>query len=115
MNIGIIEIAHLSVSLIEVAQSTEEPNMLGANWEGVRTDNVRYYGIQVRGTKPYKIVDLLPPSERSDDHVALRVVSSKQRLESSKSVLNVDHSPMHDTLSYHLLDFYPVLRPSQND
>ena len=79
----IIETAYLSVSLIEVAsRSTEEPNRLGADWDIFRTDNVRCYGIQVRGTKLCKIVVLLPHSEGPDDRFALRVISLKQRLES---------------------------------
>ena len=42
MNIGIIEITYLSVSLIEVAQSTEEINRLEATWDIVRIpDKVR--------------------------------------------------------------------------
>ena len=78
----ITETAYLSVSLIEVAQSTEEPNRLGADWDIFRTDNVRCYEIQIRGTKLCKIVAILPHSQGSDDRFALRVISLKQRLES---------------------------------
>ena len=77
MKIQIIEIAYLSVSLIEVAQLTEEPNRLEADWDIVRTGNVRCYGIQVCGTKLCKIVDLQPHREGSDDRLTLRVVSLK--------------------------------------
>ena len=82
MKIRIIELAYLSISLIEVAPSTEEPYRLEANWDTVRTDNIRCYWNQVRGTKLCKIVDLLPHPEGSDDRFVLRVVSLKQHLES---------------------------------
>jgi hypothetical protein len=39
-------------------------------------------------------------------------VSSKQGLMSSKSVFDVDHNPMCDILSYHVVNFHFVLRPS---
>jgi hypothetical protein len=45
-----------------------------------------------------KIVDLLPYPEGSDDRFPLRIVALNHHLENQKSVLDVDHSPMRDTL-----------------
>ena len=116
IKIRIIEIAYLSVSLIEVAQSTEEPSRWEVNCHHVRTDNVRCYWIQVRGTKLCKIVDLLSHPERF--RRPLRVKDSLIEAASWKLKIVIECRSFSNawcTLSYPLLNFYSVLHPPQND